>query len=34
MTGRNLAAVGFGVVGFLLGYYVVRHYHTSGGRVL
>jgi len=30
----NFAALGFGVVGFLLGYYVVKHYHASGGRVL
>jgi len=24
----------FGAVGFALGYYVVKHWHVSGGRVI
>ena len=31
--GNKVAIAGFGVVGFLLGYYIMKHYHASGGRV-
>lgn len=30
---RNLTVFAWGGVGFLLVYYVVRHWHVSGGRV-
>jgi hypothetical protein len=31
---KNWETIAFGAVGFALGYYIVKHWHVSGGRVV
>lgn len=31
---KNWETIAFGAVGVVLGYYVVKHYFVSGGRVI